>query len=310
MFCNPSSLLFFLHIFVSTLLAFPDILFSTELCYAFQREKEELEHEYKKELHERQSKFTERNNTLVKVIEGLKNEKKKIGEQFTHCLQEVKRLQLTIKLAQNSQAAIAQINDEASSPVRSGQNSVLPGDKGAKNEAIVEVIDNMDEEEVHVSQNRIKSVIHDKENFKNQVIVKGLSKKVTKPRNRCVTAPRALIGSHEFHTLSMIPENEMYHLGANQFRKFFDDMETTMISAGNSNEIEDRSAYSLPSPFSLQAKATPVPLLWESDEGNGKSGVGVSLNRDHFHALGRKICMAYLLIAIIIIFMHLAVKYA
>ena len=62
-------------------------------------------------------------------------------------------------------------------------------------------------------------------------------------------------------------------------------LQTTMISAGNSNEIEDRSAYSLPSPFSLQAKATPVPLLWESDEGNGKSGLGVFVNRDNFHAL-------------------------
>jgi len=39
-----------------------------------QREKEQKEHEYKKELHERQSKFTERNNSLVKAIEGLKNE--------------------------------------------------------------------------------------------------------------------------------------------------------------------------------------------------------------------------------------------
>ena len=288
--------------------------------HSMQREKEELEHEYKKELHERQSKFTERNNTLVKVIEGLKNDKKKIGEQYTQCAQELKRLQLTIKLAHNSQAAIAQINDEASSPVRSGQDSVLPGDKGAKNEAKgdkgakneanVEEIDNMDEGEVHVSQNRIKSVIDDKENLKNQVIVKGLSKKVTKPRNRFVTAPRALIGSHEFHTLSMIPENEMYHLGASQFHKVLDDMQTTIISAGNSNEIEDRSAYSLPSPFSLQAKATPVPLLWESDEGNGNPGLGVFLNRDNFHALGSKICMAYLLIAIIIIFMLLAVKYA
>jgi hypothetical protein len=275
-----------------------------------QREKEDLVHEYKKELHEKQSKFSERNNTLVKVIEGLKNEKKKIGEQYTQCAQELKRLQLTIKLAHNSQAAIAQINDEASSPVRSGQGSVLPGDKGAKNEANVEEIDNMDEGEVHVSQNRIKSVIDDKENLKNQVIVKGLSKKVTKPRNRCVTAPRALIGSHEFHTLSMIPENEMYHLGASQFHKVLDDMQTTIISAENSNEIEDRSAYSLPSPFSLQAKATPVPLLWESDEGNGNPGLGVFLNRDNFHALGSKICMAYLLIAIIIIFMLLAVKYA
>jgi hypothetical protein len=275
-----------------------------------QREKEDLVHEYKKELHEKQSKFSERNNTLVKVIEGLKNEKKKIGEQYTQCAQELKRLQLTIKLAHNSQAAIAQINDEASSPVRSGQGSVLPGDKGAKNEANVEEIDNMDEEEVHVSQNRIKSVIDDKENLKNQVIVKGLSKKATKPRSRFVTAPRALIGSHEFHTLSMIPENEMYHLGASQFHKVLDDMQTTIISAGNSNEIEDRSAYSLPSPFSLQAKATPVPLLWESDEGNGNPGLGVFLNRDNFHALGSKICMAYLLIAIIIIFMLLAVKYA
>lgn len=275
-----------------------------------QREKEDLVHEYKKELHEKQSKFSERNNTLVKVIEGLKNEKKKIGEQYTQCAQELKRLQLTIKLAHNSQAAIAQINDEASSPVRSGQGSVLPGDKGAKNEANVEEIDNMDEEEVHVSQNRIKSVIDDKENLKNQFIVKGLSKKATKPRSRFVTAPRALIGSHEFHTLSMIPENEMYHLGASQFHKVLDDMQTTIISAGNSNEIEDRSAYSLPSPFSLQAKATPVPLLWESDEGNGNPGLGVFLNRDNFHALGSKICMAYLLIAIIIIFMLLAVKYA
>ena len=139
-----------------------------------QKEKEAMEREYKKALHDKQTKFTERNNELVKAQDTLKSEKKTAIAMTLAAGHEIKRLKTLLQVFQQEKATSASVTEfstsaGAGSSRSSGKEAVFLR-KSAKFE-------------VHVdeTQGEPQKPACDKENLLNRIVLRpSSSKKTTK----------------------------------------------------------------------------------------------------------------------------------